>query len=127
MRDIRFRAWHKSSSTMLERVDRDFESLASYVENDAYEVMQYTGLKDKSGVEIYEGDVLSLFDPRTQTEHKKKLSAVTFNNGAFLVDTQMGASPNRTTMETLYRYLMWREYSECEVIGNVWENPELLK
>lgn len=145
MREIKFRVWFKEwdgedIGKMFRQVvpiDCNFtEVRVAFDDDECYDgnfkvgedvvLMQYTGLKDKNGVEIHEGDIVNLFDPRPQVEHKKKVSAVVFINGAFLVNTQMGALPDRTTLETLYCHLMWREYSDCEVIGNIYENPELL-
>lgn len=125
-REIKFRTWDGNQFRHLSVLPDKLmlppiEPAASYVWE------QYTGLKDRHGVEIYEGDILRLFDPRPQVEHKDKVSAVTFDNGAFLVDTQMGGLPDRTTLETLYSHLKWREFSECEVIGNIYQSQELLE
>ena len=55
MREIRFRAWYKSDALMI-----DNESFGGSIpfSNTNYILMQYTGLKDKNGKEIYEGDIL---------------------------------------------------------------------
>lgn len=128
-RVIKFRAWSDTEQQMLNMYDmRDFKfSEIEDMPNWEYKLMQWTGLKDRNGTEIFEGDVVSLFDPRQQVEHKRKVSEVTYADGAFLVDTQMGPMPDRTTLKTLYEYLEWREYSDCEVIGNIYEHPELLQ
>lgn len=71
-------------------------------------VGQYTGLKDKNGVEIYEGDILRDKDTGTITEIK-------WADKGFVLADRNG----------FYQYVYFTE--EKEVIGNVWDNPELLK
>ena len=69
---------------------------------------QYTGLKDKNGKEIYEGDFLKYKDAVMQVE---------WDQGAFWVDEHIDH----------YHGLLGDEYfDEIEIIGNIWENPELL-
>lgn len=79
-----------------------------------FELMQFTGLKDVNGKEIYEGDILEILDPWTKTTFNVK---VWYNNGAFLIGTIMSR----------FRYLYEINCRNLRVIGNVYENPELLE
>ena len=76
-------------------------------------VTQFTGLLDKNGREIYEGDIVSEFVEDKEGDYIKK-SVVEFVNGGFLIDaTDCG------TLLSLY-------HNHIEVIGNIFENPEFL-
>jgi uncharacterized phage protein (TIGR01671 family) len=81
-------------------------------------LMQYTGLKDKNGKEIYEGDIVDVWHLPTEEEpHEDKNRAeVRFNKGQFWC--------------TYYGFPVhsWacNDKSAIEVIGNIYENPELL-
>lgn len=126
MREIKFRCWFDASSYELEGVDfgksrmmswedinNDEDSLDNYFEESIRgmsSLMQYTGLKDKNGVEVFEGDVYHHGDIGI-------LYKVIFQDGQFL-GNQIG---NKSTAGLDY----WLD--RTEVIGNIYENPELLK
>ena len=102
MREIKFRAWDGCDMRFL-----DMKKHGIYVCGSHKDLMQHTGLKDRKGRDIYEGDILN--DKRLGT------GKVYFNKGigAFAWDcgTDWGVI----------------EYWDCEVIGNIHENPELLE
>jgi uncharacterized phage protein (TIGR01671 family) len=111
MREIKFRAWDEPSQSFVEDA---MPHKARYYEQP---LMQYTGLKDKNGKEIYEGDIL--FYPEDEeniVEMQDIKRPVIWERGAFRIDV----------------YEHWRKVlddetaEEGEIIGNIYENPELL-
>lgn len=97
---------------------KDYNSCQEVIHRDDIVVMQYTGLKDKNGKEIYEGDIL-LFS----TSHK---FVVVFNNGAFCYLPDKWSSPIGIGLNSWFG---WENNisTVLEVIGNICENPELLE
>lgn len=110
MREIKFRAWAKNAERMVswEKMKQECNRL-SLIEDSNFIFMQYTDLKDKNGVEIYEGDVCCVEGKKSEPNAYK----VWFHDGSFTFDD----------------YTLIREYQSysMEVIGNIYENPELLK
>lgn len=70
--------------------------------------LQFTGLHDKNGKEIYEGDILKAVFTDGVSD-VDDLQVVTFKDGCFM-DGDMG---------------LWETYTDSEIIGNIYENPEL--
>lgn len=102
--DIEFRDEEDTVSLSL----NDFRFF--YRKNEKYKIMQYTGLHDKNGKEIYEGDIV-----KANFFNKEITGKIEFAFGAFFV-TGSAVSDNQMFI-----------FSDYEVIGNIYENPELLE
>ena len=107
-RVIKFRVWNFVGECMhdwRELVEKNKIHLLANQQN-SYPVMQFTGLTDKNGVEIYEGDIVKSLGV---TDYCFGVRPVIFDNGCFKVSGY-----------GLFSGLV-------EVIGNIYQNPELLK
>jgi len=131
MREIKFRAWHKAKKFMDTAwlIDWEHGQVAhrshnvSQLENCI--LMQYTGLKDKNGKEIYEGDIVLL-----RNEFATWKGTVIFNEGAFKlsINYSWGNSMNHFSKTDEFNDMGARiELNNTYVVvGNIYENPELL-
>ena len=82
---------------------------------DRYDVMQYAGLRDKNGVEIYEGDlVVFTYDNGTKSDIPYE---VMFENCSYWIQTK----------DVHHGDWLWGNHERLEVIGNIYENPEFFK
>lgn len=122
MKEIKFRAWDKhcrqEGLEMYSWKEICESQMNDFFDNHQgrYELMQYTGLKDKNGVEVYEGDIVRGRDSFLAGFSQKDnlFGVVDFQDGSFVI---------KNDYVTHYR---WMDY-ELEVIGNVFENSDLLK
>ena len=119
MRDIRFRAWDKVSKTMYtDAINNCVDSFDLVLKHpQIYEVMEFTGLKDKNGVEIYEGDIVTVFDAG-----EVFTGIVAYD----LEECDFKATNGEEDYGNNFSYI-GSVIEEIEVIGNIYENPELLK
>jgi len=92
-----------------------------YHEVDPRTVGQYTGVMDKNGVKIFEGDICRAAvykDPITLRKSIMINSLVVFRNGEFTLDGHKRLPDGFRTLPTL---------DDCEVLGNIYDNPEHLE
>ena len=109
MREIKFRVWDRILKRMLswEWVHDNFFSRIFDYPNMI--PMQFTGLKDKNGKEVYEGDIITILKP------------LAYGWWPVMVEVRYSAP------EFCVNYGQDNAlHSSCEVIGNIYENPELL-
>ena len=127
MREIKFRCWDTENKQMLKVQELDFEdtfyggrlSIRADMYNDYFDIedmilMQYTGLKDKNGKEIYEGDIVKVF-----TNKEWRIGKIIYEHSGFTIDVtdNKNLEYGRTSIiESL-----------TEVIGNIYDNPKLLE
>lgn len=113
-REIKFRAWCIESKRF---ITLDGQNTFEIFEDDDFVLIQYTGLKDKNGKEIYEGDVVqeSLWIDGNFITNCIKVFTVIYQGVSFqyqpIVKSNHTVNPIGTTVE---------------IIGNIYENPELL-
>jgi len=146
MREIKFRAWDKRNKCFVGNSLYDycisFDGSIGFINNngnvdfnndnefysDKLELMQFTGLKDKNGVEIYEGDVLELvypaeiFDGVVEMEEQRYVGEVIFKDANFEVwrgKTYLDMVGNSNPP-------LAPDDNTLEVIGNIYEDPGLL-
>lgn len=118
MREIKFRAWDKNLREMF--YDRDNVTVFSWPP-EHHEIMQCTGLKDKNGKEIYEGDIYTV--PPLPGNYQVFFYEGAFTGGKLLEESMpLNWTPGRRTELNPDKFS-----AELEIIGNIHENPELME
>lgn len=119
----RFRAWDKEFKEMVqvdalvfgEQIIKATYKNGNVVKEDIknYVLMQSTGLRDKNGKEIFEGDVVKM--AKNVYSEPTYYEVVRHRGGAYRLDSKQ------------YGCELWLRHTDCEIAGNIYENPELLE
>ncbi|AYC30028.1 YopX family protein [Paenisporosarcina cavernae] len=147
MRQIKFRVWDKDCKSMHvcgtdvhDAISFDSDNLAYYYNlqngegsspdgTGTYALMQYTGLQDKNGVEIYEGDIVSFVDFDTTGGHrvdKYFVGVVKYQSGIYEIWNNYDSEFYGSNGAFILNYV-WLQDDEFEVIGNIYRNKNLLE
>ncbi|WP_432718084.1 YopX family protein [Staphylococcus equorum] len=123
MENLRFRAWDKEDKRMKEVFNLDFHRYTaivgfrlsepkSFLNDRPLIILQSTGIKDKNGVEIFEGDIVKT----KYSEHGRHIGVVKYGGAKFYSNG-------------VKQYLSWHEDLNglFEIIGNKFEHPHLLE
>lgn len=133
-RKIKFRAWDDLNGMMISEAPilNSFTYLGSGEILKRYTlVMQYTGIKDKNGVEIFEGDLLR-YPANNEWEKENYVVFEVFFHDGDCADTHIGFQFNRLHFKgciagyhSMEKFLP-KYTAKMEVIGNVYDSPELI-
>lgn len=130
MREFKFRAYDKRGKEMafyspwtmlvdgIEKEEGDYwpENYKRFPSD--FVQMQYTGLKDKNGNEIYEGDLIKFDDEIQEVKHERCYEGNSYPMSGFIIRDYYN------NLEDVEEDGILRE---AEIIGNIYQNPELLK
>ena len=119
MRELKFKTWDRKEKEMYPA-----ERLADWtliIEEERYDILQFTGLLDKNGKEIYEGDVVKTVIRTIDGHDHKESGEVKWNYNDLAYDIV------RSREKGDFQHLFKSSGRTVEVIGNIYENPDLLK
>lgn len=120
--NLRFRSWLKEDKEMVDveeihfyKGEFDFigDAITWMCKSNDCVLMQSTGLRDKNGKEIFEGDVVKM--AKNVYSELTYYEVVRHRGGAYRLESKR------------YGCELWLRHTDCEIAGNIWENPELLE
>ena len=118
----KYRAWDKTTSKLHvvngiycdnKKIHYIDDNRVRFVGFDNVIIMQSTGLKDKNGKEIFEGDIVKM--AKDVYSEPTYYEVVRHRGGAYRLESKKHGCE------------LWLRHTDCEVVGNVYENPELLE
>ncbi|WP_449454426.1 YopX family protein [Streptococcus suis] len=114
----KFRVWDTFEEDMVNDIffswqDCGYESLNECLSDERWKLMQSTGLFDKNGKEIFEDDVVKL--KYTVLSDYEFFKVTRFRGGSWRIDNRQRGSE------------LWLRNEDCEIIGNIHQNPELVE
>ena len=118
----RFRAWDKEDKEMIDVEEIHFyngefdfigDAITWMCKSDDCVLMQSTGLTDKNGKEIFEGDVVKM--AKNVYSEPTYYEVVRHRGGAYRLESKQ------------YGCELWLRHTDCEIAGDIYKNPELLE
>ena len=142
MREVKYRAWDKVNKEMhvdIQEADGThdhityntdesmvklhIDSFSDYLHDDDFIIIQYTGLKDEKGIDVFEKDIVNIVElGKNILEY---VSVVEYENSGYLVTEPNGTQVPLDCFHNQENAVM--PLFEIEVIGNAFENPDLLE
>lgn len=112
MRELKFKIYDKNDTKAIIGTFA-WNKLPQFLFPENFIVLQYTGMKDRNGVEVYEGDIIQMI---YDTGERGKIEEIEWLDG---INFDYAGWGTKTVLTSQWKY--------SEIIGNIFETPELLK